>query len=392
MQLQFYHFNKCAGTSVLHFLHNRVAENELLHVERLNKPAGVYETFDKKVLHVTQTVAGVSTPWQQIKLAVFREPIERAYSDFKMVTRWKNERTNNDLENTYQAAAAGVLPFFNSQWAIDIGHFNQMTRTLAGPAFLDWFREVSITAKKLSEAPKDKLLEAALSALDAVDVVLTVDDLSLITDLTSALTQDRLPISFDQHLNTFNTSSSLGVLSPEERRAIASFNELDAVIWRRVLDIVGSDRSRNSIARFARENDTTVLDFGRALPAINVWPRETNGAKNSVWTGNDGIATLYFHKRSNTRKFFNFLATGVLSSEQFEKMRVLVNGAPTPWQHEDTGIGFLVTATIEPHLISASDVMQIAIDVPIVDSPDPQDFRKLGIEISGASLVADWSR
>lgn len=390
MQLKFYHFNKCAGTSILHLLHNRVAESEFLHVEWLNRTAGLAETFDKKILHVTETAPAVETPWRQFAIGVFREPMARAFSDYKMVTRWDQELTTPQLKEIHRAALSGIIPFFSGPAAIAIGHYNHVTRTLAGPAFFDWFREVSVTTKRLSEAPTDKLLETALSVLERLDVVLTLDDLSPISTMATALSTEKLPIQFNQRLNAFGTSKSLDALTAEERQAISVLNKLDTIVWERVQHIGATNRNERAIDRFVSENDTTILDFSQSLPVANVWPRESNKGKHSVWTGNGGLTELYFVRRSHSRKYFNFLATGVLDSEQFENMKILVNGAPVNWTHYDTGAGFLVTAKIEADLIAAKDLITLAIEVPLVPSPGLEDARELGIEICKASLIADW--
>lgn len=390
MQLEFYHFNKCAGTSILHFLHNRVAESESLHSEWLNEPASVVHCFDKKILHITATAPAVETPWTQFAMAVFREPIARAFSDYKMVTRWSREITTPFLAEVHRSATSGIIPFFKSQSAIEIGHYNHVTRTLAGPAFWDWFREVSVTAETLDQAPTDKLLERALSVLNGLDVVLTFNDLSPIGTLATALSKDSFAIPFDQKLNSFDTSGSLQRLTPEERQAIEAFNRLDIVVWDRVQQIVNGNKSQSCLDRFALQNDTTILDFSQSLPATNIWPRESNAAKHSVWTGNGGPTNFIFRKRTNSRKYFNFLVTSVLSSAQFEQMQIRVNGAAIPWAHRDTGAGFLVTAVIQAHDIERSDLIYVAIEVPLIPSPRVNDPRHLGIEISKASLIADW--
>ncbi|MEF0941675.1 hypothetical protein [Rhizobium sp. BR 362] len=391
MQLYYYHFDKCAGTSVQHFLRTCIAENEFIYLERYGYRVDERQCFDKKLLHDPGANDHAQLPWAPLKFAIFRHPFERAFSHYKMTTRWNEELTTDLLRQIHQASLAGVAKFFDAKRELLESHFNVITRTLVGKTLWeDWLRETSITSPDLTQAPTDKLLHVALEELKQIDLILEMDDLSLVSPLGSAVADSNLSLSFNSTLNKYNTKDEFDSLSIGDLNSIARFNELDLILWDEVRRRLDLSQAAAIINAYSNSNDTESLDFSRGIPADNIWPRETNDLKNSIWTSNNGDTIFYFRKKSRTRKHFCMLVTAVLSPNQFENLQISLNGNILPWRHMDTEKGFLVVAQIEADLLPQSNILPIRISTPVVTPPNPADKRQLGLELSAASLIADW--
>ncbi|MBB5577644.1 MULTISPECIES: hypothetical protein [Rhizobium] len=391
MQLYYYHFDKCAGTSVQHFLRTSIAENEFIYLERYDYPVDERQCFDKKLLHDPGANDHAQLPWRPLKFAIFRHPLERAFSHYKMTTRWNEELTTDLLRQIHQASLYGVTKFFSAKRELLGSHFNVIARTLVGKSLWeDWFRETSVTSPDLTCAPTENLLRIALEELKSVDLILDMNDLSLASPLANAVANSDFGLTFNSTLNTYNTKNEFRGLTNEDLNSIKRFNELDLILWNEVCRRIALARAPAIIRAYSNANDTQILDFSRGIPADNIWPRETNDLKNSIWTSNNGDTTFYFRKKSRTRKHFCMLITAVLSPYQFEKLRISLNGNIIPWRHLDTNRGFLVVATIERDILPPGSILPIRISTPVVAPTNPADKRLLGLELSAASLIADW--
>jgi hypothetical protein len=372
-------------------MRTQIAENEFIYLERFDHTVDERQAFDKRLLHDPGVNNHAELPWTPIKLAIFRHPLERAFSDYKMTTRWGAELTTDLLRRTHFASMQGLGEFYTSDRELVQSHFNVMTKTLVGKKLWDdWLRETSITSPDLRKAPIDRLLRIALDELERTDIIMNMSDLSLIAPLTQAIAQSVTPLSFNFTLNTFNSREEFKRLSTDELQAIRSFNEADLVLWDEAMRRVGLGTTDKIIKYYSASNDTQILDFSRGIPADNIWPRETNGRKSSIWTGNNGDTTFYFRKKSYTRKHFCMHVSAVLNPSQFENLKISLNEHVIPWKHVETDRGFLVIATIEQDMLSTGRVLPIKVSTPTMAPSDPADRRKLGLELSAASLVADW--
>lgn len=374
----------------MHFMRSRIAENEFIDLSHFKgkEIADERYTFDKKFLH--STGEDVSLPWNPIKFAIFRPPIERAFSEYKMITRWNAELTTSYLCDIHAVAMSGVENFFSSDRRIIAPFFNAMTQHLVGERrWNDWLRETSITSHDLRKAASDNLLDIALKEISNLDIIFDFDNISLVSELSQALSQSEIKIDFNFNLNTFNSGKEFTGLSSEEITLIESCNKLDKILFEEAARISKIKKTDEVITKYAAENDTTILDFSREIPANNIFPREVNGRKNSIWTGNNGDTSFYFRIKSQTKKWFCMLVTAVLNPAQMEGLVIKSGDDVLPWRHCETKDGFLVICSIEKDRLPEDNLLIITISTPVVASPSPSDPRILGLEISGASMIAD---
>ena len=395
MQLHYLHFNKCAGTSIQHFLRTRIAEPQFLACEQLpSLHVRTSDCFDRALLHDPYGYDLSDLPWRPIEFAIFRDPLERSYSDFEMVCRWRPEEINDERTHRLATAAATGIDRLvtNSDPLVASTFFNSMTMSLVGRSTaLDWLREANASYPDLLDAPTEQLLEIALQHVEDIDIALAVDDLSSIGLLAAALARHSLPLHNDMVVNRYNSSHRFNGLSNAAIAGLRRWNELDLRVWARVRKLMQDRPAARVIERLKRENDSLFLDFRHGIPAQNIWPREVNLPKYSIWTGNGGHTTFFLPFENTIDKFLNIHVTNVIEQRQLDDLVIRVNGHKVAWTRQDASVGVLLTARIGEALLHGCDHLRVELATEALRPPCLHDERRLGLELSGLSLITQWT-
>ena len=395
MQVHYLHFNKCAGTSIQHFLRTRIAEPQFLACEKLPSfHVRASDCFDRALLHDPYGYDLGDVPWRPIKFAIFRDPLERSYSDFEMICRWQPEEINDDRTRRLATAAASGIDRLvaNSDPSVVGSFFNSMTMTLAGRSTaMEWLREARTNYADLLDAPTEHLLNIALRHVNDIDILLAVDDLSSVGPLAAALARHSLPLTNDMVVNKHNSSCRFHSLSDTAVTGLRRWNELDLKVWARARKLMQDRPAARTIERLKRENDSFFLDFRHGIPAQNIWPREVNLPKYSIWTGNGGNTTFFLPVENTIEKFLNIHITNMILQRQLDNLVIRINGQKVAWTRQEAAVGVLVTARVGATLLQGCDHLAVEFATEALRPPCAHDERQLGLEISGLSLITQWT-
>ena len=109
--------NKCAGTSLQHFLRNLIPEAQFLYGEHVSngRKMDAIDCCMAGLIHDPYGHDLSDLPWSVKSLLILRDPIKRVYSDYKMIRRWNPKELNSNLKEVHRCAIEGVLPFFQQE-------------------------------------------------------------------------------------------------------------------------------------------------------------------------------------------------------------------------------------------------------------------------------------
>ena len=390
MQIRFLHAAKCGGTTLQHYLRTHVHEREFVFGEHVYKdaPIGLSDVWTAKIIH-DPIGFELDTPWRQATLFTYRDPVERCLSAIKMVGRWKDADPKSVREDRlFQAVRAGVASIESEtvfvQALVNNGLFRAVIGTRLSNEFSNWQAEIG----RVDIVPNE-LLDLAIERINNFEFVLPMDQISEAAHLASCFTENGKVYDVGFFLNKYDTCEEVEVLSPGDIAAIKKQNVLDCILY----DVLErrSNSFRDNIDRYRKAiSQTRHIDFFGPVPMSNVWPREVNGAKASVWTASGG-SKLHLNCDSERRLYVVVNVTNFIDMRQLYEASVFINGASAPFSLVDSRAGgklMVIPVNADPDRGALGSTV-LHIDAPTCLPPDRNDRRELGLEISGISIVAD---
>ena len=411
-RLVFYHINKCAGTTWFYTLKNRFNLSDCLDVSESPELTlnGEFPDFERcaqaKFIHEPY----VGRDWQDClpntsSFAMFRDPIDRLYSDWMMICAWSKSEINAsaDYQLIYEVANSGFRNFISStDRRVLLVHYNRMTFNLLRndiAAVQDW------NDVRFSEDTTfvERVLQIALGNLSRIDIV------GIIERFQESYFSLALGLGFDpscapQAYNSRGNRCYRDSLDAESLALAKNATQLDDIVYTAALQrfdrqmaklnkAYGADLRAAAEALYlsevGRPRDWTIVSMGDGLRGHGWHCHEVNGSKVSRWMGPTSIATLDVPiDKSRGDLFVRARCTSFINPDQISRFRLSADGSPLDlqtWVH--LGRYRYFEAVIPAHVMNGEAVLRLGFDCGFVERPpNPNDPRWLGLEFAEVEI------
>lgn len=398
MQYWYLHFNKCGGTALQHALRTRMPERQFGFAEYIPLSPGpfvpAHSLASLRMIHDPRGTPAEAGWVNRVSFAIFRDPVERAFSDFKMVTRWTKEDPKSELQQLlYELSLSGPDNYFRAGIpAREHPAFNLMTLALINFAGeRKWLNDYLGSVTIFDPITIDPIVNAALRGLSKLTLLFTMDQLSdAFAHISRALpVRDYIVGNEVPATNAFHSKAELQGLTPETRGAIEACNQIDAIVYAEALKKIAAQDSHQITNYLSESDDSLFIDASDFIPFSNVWPREVNPNKFSFWTGSN---PAFNYRVKNARdKIVCAKITNCISQSQIDNLYFSIGNIKQHPRVERIADGSTFASTrfsVEEH--SVGSTVPVSISCPTLKSPNPIDSRELGVEITNFSIISDW--
>lgn len=385
MQIYFLHFNKCAGTTAQHFFRTLVPEKQFLYAEFLP----VIEPLALRhfsFVHDTHFRAPHSaTDPRPLLVTVLREPISRLTSEWRMIVRWTEKDLDDPQKKVYHQAKAGLRTFLELRDPLQMwSFFNPYAKALVANDGM--WKSALETGAYLDPGWQESIFAVAIERLKSFHVVALSTSVDyLMTEMASRMFGG-LEFRPPPRLNVTPEATPIPDCGPEDKELLESYLAVDAKLWQWAVD--NCDAITNDTFRKHRTlGGSSVLDFHQSICASNVYPREVNQAKASVWTVGDDISTFWLTAEPKHPYFLSIDITNYISPTQIDALQVFFNGVPLIMNRDWQGGAVVLWARLEAASIgprNSLDMRSIGLR-PLTLS----DTRLLGVEVSRIGFIRE---
>lgn len=407
----FHHINKCAGTTLLKYLQNYFSSERCLFVEEyedladfasnetssnllarahfIHDPFGTWNWSDK--------LANVRT------LCFFQDPLDRLISDWWMINRWTDEEAESSPDGVYIRDLARNDPkgFFSSTHP-EVGQlsWNRIAQNLAcAPQSA---RQALENGTLDSPEFRSFIRERAEKTLRSLSFIGFQDDFE--RSMQAMQLWLALPPELPQPLNVHKSAQRKPTLSEEalqiararidlDIELVAMAHELYQIQMERFQATFGDDFASAANQSYLKNLDSTpkwsVIDMAGPLNGTGWHCREINGSKHSRWIGPAPEATFDALIDKENDLLLRIRVTNILEASQIDNITVTIDGNPVE-VHKWMESPFVVVCDAVIHkqnLDRSSNVLRGVINCnKTVLITDPNDGRRLGLEISGIEI------
>ena len=405
----FHHINKCAGTTLLYALQDKFDHDDCVFMERYSERLD-FDQYDYPEYEEISRARFIHEPsgtrnWKSIlpnisTFAMFRDPIDRVYSQWMMIAKWTDEESRNDGRYNImrETALAGFEQFMTSEDPrVILDRWNSMTAyLLMGDRDISerWVALEGVYNADFAREALD-LAIANLEAIDLIGLVEAFDD-----------SYDALGIAFpfvpDGPLQSHNVRGTGGYrrsLDQSARAAAEGSNTLDEVVYaaarnlfskqmERLAAEFGGDLKAAALQRYEQSlidaPEWAIVSMGGRLHGFGWHAREVNGAKLSRWIGPRPIATIDVPLKKKGDVFVRARCTAFIDPNQLTAFKMSADGVPlqlTTWVHLDRYRYF--EGVISANELRPDSLLRVELDCGFVQlSGNPDDPRELGLEFS----------
>ena len=350
MRLVFNHINKCAGTSLLYFLNNIFDLNHCLHMEKfadyanflmpdfncvsnsrfIHEPTSEYRNWKKEISNVTSFM-------------VFRDPVDRLYSEWKMICAWSSDEILRRPQNKiiHSIAKSGFKNFVTSSDSNIVAVKNLLTRSLV-LGDIDLYNDIIIAFdnEKSDSLLFPKAFELAVQNLNNIDII----GLSEYFEKTLIALCIALKISVPTHIQEHNSrgrESARDLLDLDTLNLAESFLKYDLKLYELVkikfdsqmsflYDQFGVDLITAANIRYFNSiehpPDWQLITHNQSLLTHGWHSREINGSKLSRWTGPLNNSLLHIRINKSNELLIRARCTGFIDPKQLEAFSIRVDG------------------------------------------------------------------
>ncbi|MBO9669946.1 MAG: hypothetical protein J7485_05470 [Sphingobium sp.] len=347
------------------------------------------DIFLKKILHDVYTRRVESE--DPFVFSIFREPLDRLFSDYRMCRRWREEgfSGSDQFPSTVDLYDnPKTMKYFSESLNQNFIHFtNHYAYRLLGQKYQIWLR-FRLAFHDGDLEPDGLIIEEALRAVDTIDLPFLLENFAKTHLLYRAVSSGQYDGSFgDLFLNHHDDGPSLSELSPEDRNLIEKCCKIDQIIYEKIQKIVAGIDYESEISRIISEDDSIIVDFEDGIPVQNCYPRECNPPKFSTWSREGGLR-LPFMAKNPREKRLHLRISNFLKREFLDE--VFVSCGQQRVEHElieKHGL-FYLSASLSGDLFEKDRRQDITIWSPAEAVGRSDDKRIIGIEASGLSIIS----